>query len=110
MYHTSLTNMKHVLHVVERMEEGIDELSGLYEESGQFVLHGGIDVVVLVRCDLKVLLELQSPRSITHKASKVGRCERGRRRYIDLLRTLNKFFSSFSDFSFLSRSLVRELL
>ena len=46
------------------MEEGIDELRGLDEETGKLVLHGGVDVVVFVRRDLKVLFQLRSSQAI----------------------------------------------
>ena len=96
-----------VLHIVERVEEGIDELCGLDEESGQLVLHGGVDVVVLGGRDLKVLFELGSSVARMQKSSKV---KINSMRSTKVQRTLNKFFSSLSVFSFLSRSLVRELL
>ena len=48
-----------VLHVVERVEEGVDELCGLDEESGELILHGGVDVVVLSGRNLKVLFKLE---------------------------------------------------
>ena len=82
------------------MEEGIDELSSEDEESGEVLLHGGIVEVIIRRSCFEVLLELfgssyqQSDTTLTEKD----------------LQTLKRFFSSFRDFSFFSRSFVRELL
>ena len=62
-YHTEERNDRgttDVLHVVEGVEEGIDELCGLHEEAGELVLHGGVDVVVLGRRDLKILFQLHN--------------------------------------------------
>ena len=60
----AMEGTRHALHVVERVEEGIDELCGLDEESGELVLHCGVDVVVFVRRDLKVLFQLRSSQAI----------------------------------------------
>lgn len=40
------------------MEEWVDELRSLHEESRQLVLHRCVDEIVLVRGDLKVLFQL----------------------------------------------------
>ena len=85
------------LHVEERMEKWVDEACCELHESGQLVLHGCVDIIIFVRCNLKVLFDLHRQVSVSMYVSCV-------------VLTLNKFFSSFSDFSFLSRSLVKELL
>ena len=50
------------LHVVEGVEEGVDELGSLHEESRELILHRGVDEVVLVGRDLEVLLQLHGLR------------------------------------------------
>ena len=44
------------------MEKRVDELCGLDEESGELILHRGVDEVVLVGRDLEVLLQLHGGR------------------------------------------------
>ncbi len=84
-----------VLHVEERVEEGIDELGREGHEPREVVLQRGIDIIILVGRQLKVLLQLEG---MSH-------------RYRDAkYHTLNRFFSSLRDFSFLSLSFVKELL
>lgn len=80
------------------MEQGVDELRGHLHESGQVGLHGCVDVVVLVRSNLEILFELRFNGISLGHTRKHGR------------RTLKRCFSSFRDFSFLSLSLVSELL
>ena len=46
------------LHVEERMEKWVDEACCQLHESGQLVLHGCVVVIILVRCNLKVLFDL----------------------------------------------------
>ena len=52
----------YALHVVERVEKRVDELCGLDEESGELILHRGVDEVVLIGRDLEVLLQLHGDR------------------------------------------------
>lgn len=49
-----------VLHVEERMEQRVDELGRHLHESRQLVLHGSVDVLVFVRGNLEILLELRA--------------------------------------------------
>ena len=48
----------HSLHIVERVEQRVDELRRHLHEARQVGLHGIIDVLVLVRRNLEILLEL----------------------------------------------------
>ena len=40
------------------MEQRVDELGALRQETGQFLLQGSVDIIVFVRCNLEVLLKL----------------------------------------------------
>lgn len=91
---------QNVLHVEEGMEERVNESGGENHEAWQVRLHGGIDIIILVRRDLEVLLKLTRSR----KREDVVSSE------YEARHTLNRFFSSLRDFSFLSRSFVNELL
>jgi len=44
------------LHVKKRMKQGIDETSCEHHKSRQILLHYGVDILVLVTSNLKVLL------------------------------------------------------
>ena len=48
------------LHVVEGVEEGVDELRRLDKEARKLVLHCGVDEFVLVGRDFEVLFELRA--------------------------------------------------
>jgi hypothetical protein len=82
------------------VEERVHERGREREEAREVRLERAVDRVVLVRRDLKVLLELRRGCVGRGRLSGGGRAGR----------TLNRFFSSLSDFSFLSRSFVSELL
>ena len=45
------------------MEERVDEARGEDHEAGHVLLHGGVDVVILVRGDFEVLFELDDTRA-----------------------------------------------
>ena len=78
------------------MEEWVYELCRQLHESGEIILQGGIDIIVFVVRHLEVLFELEQVRKVD---------------YEEIVRlTLKRFFSSLSDFSFLSLSLPSELL
>lgn len=48
------------LHIKERMEQWVDKLGALRQEARKFLLQCSVDIVVLVRCNLKVLFELMA--------------------------------------------------
>jgi hypothetical protein len=91
----------YLLHVEERVEERVDEARRELEEAREVSLHRAVDRVVVVRRDLKVLLELCTGGCMSTRTGRPADGGRG---------TLNRFFSSPSDFSFLSRSFMSELL
>ena len=84
-----------VLHVEEGMEEGIDELSRECHEPREIVLQRGVDIIIFVGRQFKVLLQLDG------MSDRDGDAED---------HTLNRFFSSLRDFSFLSLSFVNDWL
>ena len=47
------------------MPQRVDELGGEGHKAGEVVLQGCVDVVILVRRDLKLLLELQGSLAMT---------------------------------------------
>ena len=50
--------MRNGLHVEERMEEWVDELSRHLHESRQFSLEGGVDIFIFIGGNFEVLLKL----------------------------------------------------
>jgi len=79
------------------MKERINKVGAKLHETRHVIFESGIDILVLVGRDFEILFKLIaiSGRLTTLKMRVV---------------TLNRFFSSLSDFSFLSRNFVRELL
>lgn len=53
-----MTAYPDALHIEERVEQRIDELCALGQEAGKFLLQSCVHVVILVRCNFKILLKL----------------------------------------------------
>lgn len=86
----------YLLHVEERVEQRVNELRRKHHEAREVLLERVIDIFVFICGNLEILFKLPSMSATTL--------------YKIYLPTLNKFFSSLSDLSFLSLSFVSELL
>lgn len=97
---------KDVLHIVETVEDGLDERGRELEKVGQFLLDEGVPVFIFVACNLEILLDLHS----TIPYGLIVSYDAMRQLCTTRKLTLKRFFSSLKLFSFFSLSLLSELL
>ncbi len=95
----------YLLHVVETVKDRRREFRSHQEKDGQFLLAKIVVMFVILRCEFKVLLDLEYQ---ARQGDQLQALACGPENCCRL--TLNKFFSSLKLFSFFSRSLLSELL
>ena len=120
---TKALAQKDILHVVERVEQRVDELGAELQEVGKLLLEQVVVMLVFARGEFKVLLNLcRSAYSLAPNIASSGRWGRhlplaplspflpGRVERLLIVLTLKMFCSSFRLFSFLSLNLFKLLL
>jgi len=66
--HTLTFAFANILHIKEAVEERIDKLRGHYHKLRKLLFQSRVKLVIFLRCNLKILLQLpsQSARIIGH--------------------------------------------
>lgn len=56
--HTLTSRFAYILHIIETVEERIDKLRSHYHELRKLLLQSRVKLVIFLRCNLKILLQL----------------------------------------------------